>query len=330
MRPPFKIGVDGGGTKTECILVDATGTVLARQLAPGCNPSVVGPEQARLIVTDALCALREQIRRVDTPSFDIAETHLFMAGASGFWREFAASLTDFGRTRSEADSLPALELATGGGPGLVLHAGTGSFVAARAPDGSLHYAGGLGWRLGDAGGGYDLGWTGSGQWFRYTVDVASAGTYTVGLRVAAPSAVSGALHLSDASGASLSGAVSIPATGGWQNWATVSAAVTLPAGRQVLTLDQDSGGWNLNQLAFAASGTDLEARDRGARSGFAAGRGADAQSRREQAPAEAGRHAAAPGAEPDPAAAGALSRPGPRSGSATAGALTICQSRRAA
>jgi hypothetical protein len=39
----------------------------------------------------------------------------------------------------------------------VLHAGTGSFVAARAPDGSLHYAGGLGWRLGDAGGGYDLG-----------------------------------------------------------------------------------------------------------------------------------------------------------------------------
>jgi N-acetylglucosamine kinase-like BadF-type ATPase len=157
MRPPFKIGVDGGGTKTECILVDATGTVLARQLAPGCNPSVVGPEQARLIVTDALCALREQIRRVDTPSFDIAETHLFMAGASGFWREFAASLTDFGRTRSEADSLPALELATGGGPGLVLHAGTGSFVAARAPDGSLHYAGGLGWRLGDAGGGYDLG-----------------------------------------------------------------------------------------------------------------------------------------------------------------------------
>jgi N-acetylglucosamine kinase-like BadF-type ATPase len=55
------------------------------------------------------------------------------------------------------DSLPVLELATLGKPGLVLHAGTGSFVAARGPDGALHYAGGLGWRFGDPGSGYDIG-----------------------------------------------------------------------------------------------------------------------------------------------------------------------------
>jgi glucosamine kinase len=53
----YKIGVDGGGTKTECILVDAQGTIIARHLAPASNPSVVGTEQARLIVTDALCGL---------------------------------------------------------------------------------------------------------------------------------------------------------------------------------------------------------------------------------------------------------------------------------
>ena len=41
--------------------------------------------------------------------------------------------------------------------GLALHAGTGSFVAVRAPDGTVHYAGGLGWRLGDPGSGYDIG-----------------------------------------------------------------------------------------------------------------------------------------------------------------------------
>lgn len=104
----------------------------------------------------------------------------------------------------------------------------------------------------DTGGGYDVGWTGAGQWFRYTVNVASAGTYTVGLRLAAPTAVTGALHLSDSSGANLSGAVNIPATGGWQTWATVTADVTLPAGQQVLTLDQDTGGWNINYLSFAA------------------------------------------------------------------------------
>ncbi|MEE4544798.1 discoidin domain-containing protein [Streptomyces sp. V4-01] len=112
----------------------------------------------------------------------------------------------------------------------------------------------------DTGGGYNLGWTSGGQWQRYTVNVATAGSYTVSLRLAAPAAVSAALHLSDASGADLTGPVAVPATGGWQTWGTATARLTLPAGRQVLTLDQDSGGWNLNQLSFtAAGGTDLAA-----------------------------------------------------------------------
>ncbi|MCW2874758.1 carbohydrate-binding protein [Actinacidiphila oryziradicis] len=109
----------------------------------------------------------------------------------------------------------------------------------------------------DTGGGYNLGWTGSGQWFRYTVNAASAGTYTVSLRVAAPSAVTGALHLSDASGTNLSGTVNIPSTGSWQTWTTVTASVTLPAGQQVLTLNQDNGGWNINYLTFASAGTGI-------------------------------------------------------------------------
>lgn len=104
----------------------------------------------------------------------------------------------------------------------------------------------------DTGVGYNLGWTSGGQWFRYTVDVATAGTYTLDLRVAAPSAVAGALHLSDASGTNLTGAVDLPATGDWQTWATVTTHVTLPAGRQILTLDQDNGGWNINHLGFTA------------------------------------------------------------------------------
>jgi hypothetical protein len=65
--------------------------------------------------------------------------------------------------------------------------------------------------------------------------------------------VTGALHLSNASGTNLSGAINLPATGGWQTWTTVTASVTLPAGQQVLTLNQDTGGWNLNSLAFATS-----------------------------------------------------------------------------
>jgi glucosamine kinase len=147
----FSIGVDGGASKTECILVDANGQIVARHLAAGSNPSAVGAEQARLIVSDALCALAANHRG------NISRTLLCMAGNRPFWREFAADLTDFGDVTTADDSLPVLELATDGNPGLVLHAGTGSFVAARDLAGRIHYAGGLGWRFGDDGSGYDLG-----------------------------------------------------------------------------------------------------------------------------------------------------------------------------
>jgi glucosamine kinase len=152
----FRIGVDGGGTKTECILIDDSGTIIARHLAPGCNPSVVGPDQARLIITDALCALRDQSVARD-PKSAISHTHIYAAGNRAFWRETAASLTHFGQLFTADDSYPVLELATDGQPGLVLHGGTGSFVAARGLDGTVHYAGGVGWRFGDGGSGYDLG-----------------------------------------------------------------------------------------------------------------------------------------------------------------------------
>jgi len=148
--------VDGGGTKTECVLVDASGAVLARHVAPASNPSVVGTEQARLIVTDALCSVLATARQARANA-TIERTLLCMAGSRTFWREFSEELRDFGQIATSDDSLPVLELATHGDPGLVLHAGTGSFVAARALDGSLHYAGGIGWRFGDAGSAYDIG-----------------------------------------------------------------------------------------------------------------------------------------------------------------------------
>lgn len=149
----YRIGIDGGGTKTECILLDEAGAIVARHLAPGCNPSVVGPEQARLIVTDALCQLVAGVG----PAPAITHTHIYAAGNRAFWKETGAALTGFGRVFTADDSWPVLELATVGRPGLVLHGGTGSFVAARAPDGAVHYAGGIGWRFGDPGSGYDLG-----------------------------------------------------------------------------------------------------------------------------------------------------------------------------
>jgi beta-glucosidase len=106
-----------------------------------------------------------------------------------------------------------------------------------------------------AGGLYNQGWTAAGQWFKYTVEVATAGSYTVSLRVAAPGAVADALHIANSSGTNLSGSVAVPATGGYQTWTTVTATVTLAAGAQTLTVDQDAAGWNLHFLGFTQGTT---------------------------------------------------------------------------
>jgi N-acetylglucosamine kinase-like BadF-type ATPase len=152
VTPHFKIGVDGGGTKTELILLDGTGAEVARHLAPGCNPSQTGPDEARRILLGALHALCAGV-----PAGAVRSSLFCMAGNRTFWRETADGFTGFGRITTVDDSLPVLELATAGAPGLVLHAGTGSFVAARGPDEAVHYAGGLGWKFGDPGSGFDIG-----------------------------------------------------------------------------------------------------------------------------------------------------------------------------
>jgi glucosamine kinase len=151
----MKIGIDGGGTKTECILIDSRGKVLARHTAPGCNPNITGPERAREILRAALRGLA-----IGQSPPVIARTLLCMTGNRTFWQETATALAKekiYGPVETADDSLPVLELATGGAPGLVLHAGTGSFVAARDAAGKIYFVGGLGWRLGDPGSGYELG-----------------------------------------------------------------------------------------------------------------------------------------------------------------------------
>jgi parallel beta-helix repeat protein len=104
----------------------------------------------------------------------------------------------------------------------------------------------------DTGGGDDLGWTATGQWLRYTVNAATAGTYTVSFRVASLDGATDAFHLLNTSGAELTGAENIPATGAWQTWTTVTDTVNLAAGKQTLILDQDNPGWNIHYLSFTA------------------------------------------------------------------------------
>jgi endonuclease/exonuclease/phosphatase family metal-dependent hydrolase len=95
-------------------------------------------------------------------------------------------------------------------------------------------------------GGYDIGWAGAGEWLNYTVKVASAGSYTVQLRVASPSG--GSLHVGFNNASNVWSTVNVGATGGYQSWQTVSVPVTLGAGTQQMTIMFDTGGVNLNWI----------------------------------------------------------------------------------
>src|SRR6185369_7792984 len=100
-------------------------------------------------------------------------------------------------------------------------------------------------------GGYDVGWTAPGEWLNYTVNVTSTGTYTVNLRVASSGGAS--IHVGF-NASNVWKVISIPNTGGWQNWTTVSFSATLNAGTQQMTLLFDTGGINLRNVLVSSSG----------------------------------------------------------------------------
>ncbi|HEX7315548.1 MAG TPA: carbohydrate-binding protein [Pyrinomonadaceae bacterium] len=95
---------------------------------------------------------------------------------------------------------------------------------------------------GDAGGGFNVGWTWATEWMEYTVSVASAGTYDIGVRVASGNGGGGTFHV-EMDGANLTGALTVPNTGGWQTYQTVSVTgVSLTPGVHVMRLSLDTAG----------------------------------------------------------------------------------------
>ncbi|HEY8746515.1 MAG TPA: carbohydrate-binding protein [Tepidisphaeraceae bacterium] len=105
----------------------------------------------------------------------------------------------------------------------------------------------------DTGGGYFVGWTNPGEWLKYTVNIASSKTYSLGIRVASGSG-GGTFHI-NVDGNNATGPITLPNTGGWQNWTTLNVPnVALPAGVHVLTLAIDSGAQgigNFNRMTIS-------------------------------------------------------------------------------
>jgi glucosamine kinase len=161
----YYLGIDGGGTKTRCVLGDEM-TVLATAMSGGSNIVRLGATQARE-------ALHTAIRQVcATANISPAQISAVCIGAAGADRpEIAAKIrailaelisetapeTALPKIEVVGDMTIALEAACGAGPGVIAIAGTGSIAYGRDATGHAARAGGWGFAVSDEGSGHWIG-----------------------------------------------------------------------------------------------------------------------------------------------------------------------------
>jgi hypothetical protein len=104
----------------------------------------------------------------------------------------------------------------------------------------------------DADGGCNVGWTASGEWLSYRINVASTGSYEFTARVASRN--NGSHFHIEIDGVNISGPIAVPNTGDWQAWQNVRfGALPLTAGGHDLRFVFETGGFNFHYLQIDAS-----------------------------------------------------------------------------
>lgn len=153
----FFLAVDAGGTKTDWLLADEH-HVLART-----RTGTV--KRMRTDEATALANFHQGLHTLEMQTgvrpLEISRTCIGAAGVSvPLVAETLRSMWSAqvgGALRLQGDVAIALDAAFHGGPGVLALAGTGSNVAGRAADGSLHTRGGWGPMLADQGSGHAIG-----------------------------------------------------------------------------------------------------------------------------------------------------------------------------
>lgn len=97
----------------------------------------------------------------------------------------------------------------------------------------------------DAGGGLNVSYIGANTWMEYDLDIPDSAAYRIKFRVAVSYASSLKVQLDT----SLLTTLKLPASGGWQNWITVSSVpVIFGPGQKTIRVTANASGWNFNWL----------------------------------------------------------------------------------
>ncbi|HET7578135.1 MAG TPA: BadF/BadG/BcrA/BcrD ATPase family protein [Bacillales bacterium] len=154
------IGIDGGGTKTMCVMGDETGKIEAVVTGKSSNIQSKPLHDVKKLLLELIEKLMTQ---TNTEPRQLQTIYLSLAGcgrSSDQKRVYEALRPHFMDSVSlivESDAMGALAAGTWGEPGIVLIAGTGSIAYVGVPSGGLIRVGGWGYLLGDEGSGFDIG-----------------------------------------------------------------------------------------------------------------------------------------------------------------------------
>lgn len=151
------LGVDGGQTATVALIGDERGRIVGWGRGGPCN-HVGGPEGREKFTR----AIRESVGQACREAGLDFERVRFRAACLGFSggpedkRALLEQMLAADQLVVTTDALIALSGATGGEPGIIAIAGTGSIAFGRNAEGRTGRAGGWGYVFGDEGGGFDL------------------------------------------------------------------------------------------------------------------------------------------------------------------------------
>ena len=151
------LGFDGGGTKTDCVVLNETGAIVTRGKGPASNPTRIG-------FPAAFAALKEAANSAINSTRTPLEVAALCAGLAGTGREenrekmkqflsaqFPNALVD---VRMDLE-LPLFAMPEGAA--IVLVAGTGSAAIGRDAAGAIRREGGLGPGTSDEGSAFEIG-----------------------------------------------------------------------------------------------------------------------------------------------------------------------------
>ncbi len=158
------LGIDGGGSKTSCLIGDEN-SVLGSGTGAASNVIRVGEAQARASLASAI---RQACTVANLKPSEIGGICVGLAGAArpeiselvrGMISELIQGEIEPGQIKVVGDTVIALEAAFGSGPGVVVISGTGSIAYGRNRQGQTARAGGWGFAISDEGSGHWIGRT---------------------------------------------------------------------------------------------------------------------------------------------------------------------------